>query len=620
MTFKVYLCWSSLFATLALSACQSGPPTEPPSSASAERVVVPEGSLLLENIGALQTLTAQTLDAEGNPVEGSIVWESSNPAVVSVDQAGNAKGHAVGSALLRARSGDAVSAPILASVGSLAETVVRIESSKIVAEPVFPVGVSPFDVGKTYTVILQDVSPTVGKLWFSKTSTGFPVMGEIVSSRSVATGTEVTLEIVPMATIFSALKVYETLELVSEEVTVSEDVKRAYNVQRARDGTFTFTPKTRNSVLPQAFDIGPFRCNGDTPPTTFDLGTPSFTLNTGSPTFRFVFDLPVPFVTAGRASFLFTASPQLTVSSGNHRINTNFNGLDVACKIRNGVTQTFSALGFSFEATLTPGLTLGGSYGAGSRTFSARARTSGAVRLGFDCRPPAGCTNLTRAGNLTAQGNVSLGSLGTLATTIRDLKAGVFADVLLSVRVPFGKLDLFEVREGYEMTFDLASVTTQIADNNPADYQLRKYYRVDPFTAVKSFVELLLGSDAADSLGLEPLEFNELAAQSPLVLSASIGGSTLLRTVDVLLDDERDEFFSTISPFGLGYNIQSVQLIEVQGIGRQRTLRTVSSVSPRDSQLSFQFRLPRDVNANNLYVAIVPNVLSELPLGIRRVD
>ncbi len=614
-------CGLAGFLFVSVAACSSSPPTPPQETPApgVARVTVEVGSLLLENPGVTEQLTAQALDADGNPVAATVLWESSEPGVVGVAADGTAEGVNVGSALVRARVGEVVSGPVLVSVGALAEDVVRIDSDKIVAEPVFPDGVSPFDVGSSYTVVLREVSPTVGRRWFSKTAAGFPVMGEITSFREVAEGTEVTLEIVPIGSIFRELKVDETLELASEELEVSEEVAANYHVERQGDG-YAFTPKSAASVLPQAFDLGPFRCDGNAPPTTLSLGTPGFTLNTGNPTFRFVFDAPIPFVNPGRALFLFTASPRLSVTSGSHRINTNFNNLDVACKIRNGVRQPFSAFGFTFNAALTPGITVGGSYGAGSRTFSARLNATSNVRVGFDCRPPGGCSSLTRANAASAQGQVSLGGLGDLGTTIRDFRAGVFADVLLSVDIPFASLDLFGFRDGYEMTFDLASLQTQATTENPADYQIRKYARVDPFAAVESFVEFLLGEDAAESLGLEPIEFNQLAAQSPRILVASSAGSAPRRTVTVQLDPNRLNFFGTVGSFGLVYNVRGVELVEVRGFGRQTTVRTVGSVVARDGQTRFDFALPADIDTNDLYAAVVPQVMSELPMGTRRVQ
>ncbi len=61
--------------------------------------------------GQTATLTARALDATGAPVVANVVWESSNPALVSV--AGNvATAVAAGSATLTARSGTVSSSAV----------------------------------------------------------------------------------------------------------------------------------------------------------------------------------------------------------------------------------------------------------------------------------------------------------------------------------------------------------------------------------------------------------------------------------------------------------------------------------------------------------------------------
>jgi hypothetical protein len=95
----------------------------------------------------------------------------------------------------------------MAVVGSLASSVVRIPDEKVLSKPIFAEGTSPFTVSSEYTVVLKDVSPNPGKLWFSKSPEGTPVMGEVVSSKAVATGVEVTLKVVPVNQIFQSLNI-----------------------------------------------------------------------------------------------------------------------------------------------------------------------------------------------------------------------------------------------------------------------------------------------------------------------------------------------------------------------------------------------------------------------------
>jgi hypothetical protein len=583
------------------------------------KVVIKTGSVLLENVGATQQLSAQALDNQGNPVAASITWESSKPANVSVDAQGVARGVAVGSSQLRAVVGSVKSAPVIAAVGALADDVVRISDDKVVSGPSFGNGCGPFEVGCQYTAVLKEVSPAAGKLWFSKAPDGSPVQGRVVSSQPVAEGIQVTFEVVPIGEIFKDLKVDETVDLPSDELEVSEAVRANYNVQRRPDGSYEFTPKAGSAGIdPLDFENSILKCKGNMPPTTVTFGQPSFTLNMGNPRLEFRFQAPIPFVTAGFVRFLFTANPSVRINSGTHTINSNFNNLSLRCTFKNGISQPFQVLGLGFTAKLVPGVTIGGSYGAGSRSFSARLNATSNVRLGFDCRPPAGCTNLTQGNGGSVQGVVTLSGLGNLASTIRDLNAGAFGDVSILADVPvLGSFNLFEFIEGYGMDFDLASLQTQINENNPADYLLSHYLEIDPFAAIKSLVNFLLGSGAANSLGLDPINLDLASLRSPLVQSATAVSSASGSTVTVKLDPNRINFFGTVPPFSLLYNVQRVQLIRK---GTSGTLINVQEQTASSGQTTFTFSLSPGESLQDLFATIIPVVLSEIPVGTAKVQ
>lgn len=590
-----------------------------PSGPQVAKVVITTHSVLLENVGATQRLSAQALDNQGNPVAASITWESSKPANISVDPQGVAKGVAVGSSQLRAVVGNVKSAPLIAAVGALASNVVRIPDAKVVSGSAFANGCGPFEVGCQYTAVLKEVSPTAGTLWFSKAPDGSPVQGKVISSQPVAEGIQVTFEVVPIGDIFGDLKVDEEVELPSEELVVSEALRANYNVQHLGDGSYQFTPKAGAlGVGPLDFENSFLKCTGNMPQSTLTFGQPSFTLNLGNPRIAFSFEAPIPFVRPGFVRFLFTASPSVRINSGTHTINSNFNNQSLRCTFKNGISQPFQLLGFGFTAKLVPGITVGGSFGAGSRSFSARLNASSNVRLGFECRPPAGCTNLTQGNAGSVQGVVTLSGLGNLGSTIRDLRAGAFANVSISADAPvIGSLGLFNFTEGYSMDFDLAPLATQINDNNPAGYLLSRSLRIDPFAAIKSLVNFLLGSGAANSLGLNPITLNLASVQSPLIQSATASSSSSGTTVSVSLDPNRINFFGTVAPFGLLYNVQKVQLIRKEANG---TLTDVREQTASSGQTTFTLNLSTGESVANLYATVVPVVLSEIPVATVKVQ
>lgn len=604
---------------MVLAACGNQPGSNP-GGPQVAKVVITTHAVLLENVGATQQLSAQAFDNRGNPVAANISWESSKPANISIDAQGVAKGAAVGSSQLRAVVGGVKSAPLVAAVGALANGVVRIPDAKVVSGPAFGNGCGPFEVGCQYTAVLKEVSPTAGTLWFSKAPDGSPVQGKVVSSQPVAEGIQVTFEVVPIGDIFKDLKVDEVVDLPSDELEVSEALRANYNVEPLGDGSYQFTPKAGAlGVRPLDFENGFLRCRGSLPQSTITFGQPSFTLNLGNPRLAFSFEAPIPFVTAGFVRFLFTANPSVRINSGTHTINANFNNQSLRCTFKNGISQPFQLLGFGFTAKLVPGLSVGGSFGAGSRSFSARVNASSNVRLGFECRPPAGCSTLTQGNAGSVQGVVTLSGLGNLASTIRDLQAGAFANVSISADAPvIGSLELFNFAEGYSMDFDLAPLETQISDNNPANYALSRSLQIDPFAAIKSLVSFLLGSGAGNSLRLDPIRLNLASVQSPLIQSVTADSSISGTTVTVRLDPNRVNFFGTVAPFGLLYNVQKVQLIRRETNG---TLTLVQERTPSSSgQTTFNFSLLTGTSLANLYVTVVPVVLSEIPLGTAKVQ
>ena len=464
-------------------------------------MVIETSSLLLENGKAGQQITARALDAQGQVVNTPITYQSSKPAVIAVDASGQATAKSVGSSQIVAVAGGVRSSPVIAASGILSENVVRIPDSKVVGAPQFAAGVTPFSVGRTYTVILKDVSPTAGKLWFSRAPNGMTVQGKVVSSRPVAGGTEVTLEIVPLSDVFKDLSISESVAVKAENLEFGAATQAAYTIRREADDTFVFTPKAANTLAPLSFNVGPFQCDGSLPDAAFNLGTPSFSLNTGSPRWDFDWDTPlpaIPFITdgrAGKARLLFTASPSLTLRSGSHSITSNFNNQSIVCRYRDSVKVPFDVFGFGFAARMKPGLTLGGSFGAGTRTFSAVGTVSSNIRVGFDCRAPGGCTNLSQGNRGAVRGALSLGGAGDLAGTLRDFQAGAFLDVGVEVTTPVANFDLIRFTEGYQLNADFAPLDTQISSGNPSDYKMGQYLKVDPFSLIKDFVKFLIGAN-----------------------------------------------------------------------------------------------------------------------------
>ena len=607
----------TLLTAALLSSCAGpaapSPTPDPTPTPKVARVELNSASLLLEQGRAGQNLQATAYDDQGQVLNVPITFTSSNPAVIEVAASGAATARTVGSAQITASAQGVQSAPGVAASGVLQEGVVAIPASKVLRAPTFPEGVTPFSVGSTYTVVLKDVSPTAGKLWFSRAPDGTPVQGRVLSSRAVPDGTEVTLEIVTLPTLFRQLQVDETVRVPSQDIEFTAQTRAAFDIRPLGNGQFEFHPReqgaARTSLQPLAFNAGPFRCSGSIPEASVTLGRPTFTLNAGNPTFSLRLDLPL--LGTKRLRVLYTADPSLRVTSGTHTLNANFNDQSLTCTMRDAVEAPFETFGLGLVAKMRPGLQLGGSYGSGRRTLSAVGSARASVRMGFDCNTDTGCSSLSRGELGTVQGTVTLGGSGDLLRTARDLEAGVFLDTTLAVGLTVTELDVLRFRSGYRAALDLASLETQVNSGNGAGYRIGTFNDVDAFAAVRDIVNTLIGVNVS---GLPEIHIEGPGVRSPVISSATRAGTT----VTVQLDPARVNFFSVTSPFSLGYNVKAVQLLRRSATG---SVTVLGSVTPTSGATTVTLTAPTLMPAGSeLFVTVVPQVFDLMPVGTVRVN
>ncbi|WP_144012004.1 hypothetical protein [Deinococcus sp. LM3] len=609
----------TLLTAALLTGC-AGPTTPSPTpdptptpTPKVARVELNSASLLLEQGREGQMIQATAYDDQGRVLNVPITFESSNPAVIEVTASGAATARTVGSAQVTASVQGVHSAPGIAASGVLQSGVVSIPASKVLRAPTFAEGVTPFSVGSTYTVVLKDVAPTAGKLWFSRAPDGSPVQGRVLSSRAVPEGTEVTLEIVPLPTLFQQLQVDETVRVPSQDIEFTAQTRAAFDIRPLGDGQFEFRPRAQG-VAPSglqalAFNAGPFRCSGSLPEASVTLGRPTFTLNAGNPTFSLRLDLPL--LGTKRLRVLYSANPSLRVTSGTHTLNANFNDKSLTCTMREAVEAHFETFGLGLVAKMRPGLHLGGSYGSGRRTLSAVGSARATVHMGFDCNSDSGCNNLSRADLGTVQGTVTLGGSGDLLRAAHNLEAGVFLDTTLAVGLVVTELDVLRFRSGYRAALDLASLDTQVNSGNGAGYRIGTFNDVDAFAAVRDIVNTLIGVNVS---GLPEIHIEGPGVRSPVISSATRAGTT----VTVQLDPARVNFFSVTSPFSLGYNVKAVQLLRRSATG---SVTVLDSVTPTSGATTVTLPAPLLMPAGSeLFVTVVPKVLDLMPVGTIRVN
>jgi hypothetical protein len=278
---------ATLAMLLLLGACGDGITDPPPGEATS--LVIAPGALLIAEAGETRQLRAFAVDADGDSTEVAATFSSSDPAVVTVTAAGVATGGAsLGSAQVVARSGELVSAPVLALRATPAVGALLVADSQVMGT-ITPVNASAtYAPGWQYRVTLRGASPQVGQVVLA--AGGAPIGGRVVSVAGAGNDIDVVLELLALDDMFAELVVSERLSLEAAELAVSEALGNSFRLGRraggdirldARNGRARLTasaarPSRNASRIAQEFDLGPFECKAEVPqlftfPLTLDV-------------------------------------------------------------------------------------------------------------------------------------------------------------------------------------------------------------------------------------------------------------------------------------------------------------------------------------------------------------
>jgi hypothetical protein len=513
--------FGSLVLSLALVACPTpvqpptppGPPAPPPPPppATVSKVVIEQPSLLLEKPGATAKLVAQALDARGNPVTASVSFQSLRPGVITLDQDGVVTGVKVGSSQVVAVANGVRSAPIIVAVADLQEGVTNITEDKVVSGPSFAPTGKPITVGTRYTVVVQGVAPTPGKLWFSQ-GKGKRLSGKVVALESLGNQqTRVTLEVVPFRQIFKKIQIDEELDLGQLQDTISPKMLELYHVKQEANGVWQFTPKNPNatapirvgqagSVRPQVFvDFGPIECeltniSGQLP---LSLNIPSMTIGFTPDRDRTRILVDIDFFSPNFIEMRFAATVNATMTMSG-QLTRDFSG-GVNCRVDEPITSTIADIPLPLEPLTSLrtkrglGLELQGSFSGPTTNFTVQGNVSVSFSLG--ARLNLDNLTVTRFNTLTPTANGVVGFANTGPTISRlNLSAGAYVFdnwVLGTPGIPgIGSFDIWENKNGVKLSADLASVRDQIVDANyRSSYSLSRYGRNGPGREFEDFLD-----------------------------------------------------------------------------------------------------------------------------------
>lgn len=255
---------------------------EPPA-----RVEIVPGAVLLPGATASDTLLARVYDADGALTDADVVWASSDPSAVEVDGDGVVTAAAIGSALITATADGITSLPTVALVAEPADGVVLVGDEQVVGEPAPVDPAAPFEPGFLYTVRVQGLTLEAGDLVLGTGQT--PLAGRVQGIQEAGADEHVlTLEMVPLNTLFQDLRIDERVPLVELDAATGQgtgvDPRRGsmgvdpYGRSVAVDAAAAAPPVAR--ALGDTLVIGPFRCTADAE-LPLDIDEPTWSVRSG---------------------------------------------------------------------------------------------------------------------------------------------------------------------------------------------------------------------------------------------------------------------------------------------------------------------------------------------------
>lgn len=613
---------------------QPSQPTTPTPPQVATTIDASPGAVLLTSVSATRTLQAVVRDAQGATMQTTVVWSSSDPAVVTVDSAGVVRPiAATGTARITAAVGSLQSAPVYVSIALPVTGAVLVSDNQIVGRPTLST-VQPA-IGNHYEAVLRGIpAPTVGAILIG--TEAISVGGRVVSTQAEGGDTRVRLVMVPPDEMFDSFDFNDTIDLTQGTLEVPAELAALYTVQR-NGLEFTFTPKPSQALaITQQKPSGLATVMQASAPPTGTRALPALppfksceaVLELGSDEFGAEIPLSLSAEPAFKITLAGTANlratdemtsvalrgtPKFTISSV-LEVKSAFNA-KVGCKLTL-VRRKYRAPGWA-------GLLFGGDvefgvgFEVGGEVTLARAKVGGTLEISptidaaLRC-PQQGSCSLT--GNVTAQSALSP-KLEAPSLTNLNFKPGVKLYGFASLEA--GNADLeqlqfeaLEIKAGPELGASLTFEALQI--DNPSPDEGRSKYALDFKAKIGPGVKL---GEFFNYVGLDKVVPLELAFEHPLGESpkGTVSADAVKyapgerATITVKLDPT-----TTVFPAGSTfYNVDRVVIVHKTDTF---TTAAFASQTATDGQTDFtiSFNTPSPgsvINSKDLYAFIVTRLL-----------
>lgn len=504
-------------ATLVAGGCgdSTGPgdPDDPddPGGGPVASVLVEPGAVLLTSAGETMQLEATAYDATGNPVQSDISWQSSDPGAVGISDDGVATAVAtLGSAQITATADGVTSDPALAVIAQPSPSVLLVPDSLILSDPDAVDPDADYGPGWRYRIRVRDITPATGQLVLG--TGGRPLAGRVVSTASVGGDSELTVELVPLKTLFQDLRIDEQFPL------VETDGGAGGANWRAPDGfgRSGYGPDALGAVRADtSFKIGRFDCKASGEAPDLDLPDPTYDID---PDLRL--DLGYAnglerYVVIGSVDAEFSYRPV---------VELEFEG-EVGCEtVLTTVTiplAGFLSWFFGIQVPIGIGVDLEGKLEVGEVGFDVSATARATAELGMLCPSGGGtCTGVTDfdipqpdfdfeliTPNLADQFKIELGAHGFMFA--RPSVGSRYSDKT--------QFSFLAAKAGLKQSIDLATAKRQASETGYASgFALAGLVEVGPGEDLQKAIDKLgewIGDDL--DLDLTLVDVNDTLAVSP---------------------------------------------------------------------------------------------------------
>jgi len=241
---------------LLLAACGGGDSSDGDGQLVADNIAnsitVSQNTILINGVDQVVQISAQVSNKDGERLDKSVVWESDNPSVISVDESGKltslqSEGHANIYAMHEALR----SKPVKVSVASLTAGSQILNGNQLLLEPKLENPSLPPSQSNRYVVTVgKDYAVSVGDKIVSAENSY--VGGEVVEIQKGENTNKLIVAVSPLNTIFNKLEANENTKLENLSEYIAPGIAEQYSVETKDDGSIVLTLKPKTNNKPQA--------------------------------------------------------------------------------------------------------------------------------------------------------------------------------------------------------------------------------------------------------------------------------------------------------------------------------------------------------------------------------